>query len=171
MEELVTTLNADQLSGLLTGGILGVILGGLATIGFIIWCATSILNIVGCWKIYNKLGEPGWKCLIPFYNSWVQYKYTWNPKMAIPAWVLPLCGNLIMQFVEEGSVPALLSSVLSLAGWIITVIGYHKLSKAFGKGAGFTVGMVVMPSIFMAILGLGKSQYIGNTSNTGTTVE
>lgn len=51
------------------GRIEGVILGGLATVGMLIWIVISILNIIGCWKIYSKFGEPGWKCLIPFYNT------------------------------------------------------------------------------------------------------
>ena len=59
MEELMSTLNVDQLSGLLAGGVLGMFVGGF----FVLQIGYYILNIIGCWKIYNKLGEPGWKCL------------------------------------------------------------------------------------------------------------
>ena len=166
MEELLTTLNVDQLSGLMTGGILGVVLGGLATIGFLVWIAISVLTIIGGWKVYNKFGEPGWKCLIPVYGTWVQYKYVWKPQMAIVVWVLSFGGDLLMRLFESGSLMWSVCSIVSTVGWIISIIGYHKLSKSFGKGVGYTIGMVFFPSIFMIILGLGKSQYIGNTSET-----
>lgn len=162
--DLMTTLNVDQLSGLMAGGILGVILGGLATIGTIVWIVVSVLNIIGCWKIYNKFGEPGWKCLIPVYGTWVQYQYTWKPQMAIVVWALGFGGDLLVSLMAEGSVLYYVFGIISVVGWIISVIGYHKLSKAFGKGVGYTIGMVLFPSIFMTILGLGKSQYVGNPS-------
>jgi len=38
---------------------------------------------------------------------------------------------------------------------------YHGLSKSFGKGAGFTVGLVLLGFIFVPILGFGRAQYIG----------
>lgn len=156
--------NADQLSGLMVGGILGAVLGGLATIGVILQLAYTIANVVGRWKVYNKLGEPGWKCLIPFYGTWVEYKYTWKPQMAIWVWVLSFGGELLMAFFEQYSPLWYVFSIVSIVGWVISIIGYHKLSKAFGKGAGFTVGMVLATGIFQIILGFGKSQYIGNTA-------
>ena len=164
MEELLTTFNVDQLSGLMVGGVLGAVLGGLAVVGFIFEIAFAVLTVIGCWKIYGKFGEPGWKCLIPFYGTWVEYKYTWKPKMAILVWVLAFGGELLMNFFEGGSLMWAVFGIISIVGWVISIIGYHKLSKAFGHGAGFTVGMVLLPSIFQIILGFGKSQYIGNTS-------
>lgn len=164
MEELLTVLNVDQFSGLIVGGVLGIVLGGLATVGAIVWAVIAVLNIIGCWKIYTKFGEPGWKCLIPFYNTWVEYKYTWNPKMAILIWVLSMGSEVVMQIVGNESVLFNVFGLISFVGWGISIVGYHKLSKSFGKGVGFTIGMVLMPSIFLTILGLGKSQYIGNTS-------
>ena len=64
--EGLEALNADQLSGLMVGGVLGAALGGLAAIGLIIQIALLVVNLIGCWKVYQKFGEPGWKCLIPF---------------------------------------------------------------------------------------------------------
>ena len=33
------------------------------------------------------------------------------------------------------------------------------LAKAFGKGAGFTVGLILLNTIFIMILGFGSSSY------------
>lgn len=164
MDELFATMNVDQLSGLLTGGILGVVIGSLATVGILFSFVLNILTIIGSWKVYKKFGEPGWKCLIPFYNTWVEYGYTWKPVMAIPVWGLSIGAELLSQFIDENSGWMILVGILTLAGWVISIIGFHKRSKAFGYGAGFTVGQVIFTSIFTIILGFGKSQYLGNTT-------
>lgn len=35
----------------------------------------SIFFIICTWIIFKKMGEPGWKCLIPIYNGWVSCKH------------------------------------------------------------------------------------------------
>ena len=40
-----------------------------------------------------------------------------------------------------------------------------KLAKAFVKSSGFTVGLILLPSIFYLILGFGKSEYVGTQEN------
>lgn len=163
MEELLNAgITVDQLSALMAGGLLGVIFT-LGAIGGILSLIYNVLSIVGSWKIYKKFGEPGWKCIIPFYNVWVEYKYTWNTKMAIWNIALSFGGGLIMQIAAEGNALWYLGFVAFLVGWIISIKGYQKLSKAFGKGTGFTVGLVLMTGLFEIILGFGKSEYVGNS--------
>ena len=161
-EEMTTMFNADQLSGLMAGGILGIFLGGM----FVLQIALEILQIIGGWKVFNKFGEPGWKAIIPFYNFYVEYKYTWKPMMALPVFILGIGGGIAMQCVAEGSALQMIFSLAFLVGWILSLVGFHKLSKAFGKGIGFTIGMVLLPGIFRIILGFGKAQYVGNSSVT-----
>lgn len=166
--DYVSTWSPEQLNVLAAGGIFGAVLGSIVTVGvlfsvlqFIYW----ILQIIGCWKIFGKFGEPGWKSIIPFYNTWTEYKYIWNTKMAIWMWVFSIVGNFMMdQFAETNVALCWIGIILSLAGWIITLIGYNKLSKAFGHGAGYTIGLILFPGLFQIILGFGKSQYIGNTT-------
>ena len=157
-------LNVDQLSGLMAGGVLGYVLGGIATIGTILSLAYWVLQVIGRWKIYGKFGEPGWKSIIPFYNTWVEYKYTWSTTMAVVVWVIALVGGVLVQLAEPGSVLSIIASLCTIAAWVIQVMGYYRLSRAFGHGAGYTVGMVLVPGIFQIILGFGQSQYIGNSS-------
>ncbi|MGM0649448.1 MAG: DUF5684 domain-containing protein [Bacteroidota bacterium] len=40
--------------------------------------------------------------------------------------------------------------------WMLNMI-----SLSFGKGAGFTVGLLLLPIIFVPVLGLGPAKYVG----------
>lgn len=40
-----------------------------------------VLQVIAYWKIFEKAGEPGWKAIIPFYNTYTQYKFTWNANL------------------------------------------------------------------------------------------
>ena len=148
--------NVDQISGMLAGGILAV-----GAMGSVISLVMSILTIIGGWKMFRKFGEPGWKAIIPFYNTWVEYRYTWKAVMAIPVIVLGFGGGILMKIAEAGSALQIIASLVFLAGWVLTIITYYKRCKAFGHGIGFTIGHVIAPGILTIILGFGKSQYIG----------
>lgn len=154
-------LSVDMLSGILVGGILAVFAFGQIS-SFVM----AILEIIGGWKLFNKFGEPGWKAIIPFYNYYVEYKYTWKPIMALPVTILGIGCGVAMEYAAEGSALQMVLSLAFLVGWVFSIVGFHKLSKAFGKGIGFTIGMVLFPGIFRMILGFGKAQYVGNTSVT-----
>lgn len=39
------------------------------------------------------------------------------------------------------------------------------LSKSFGKSEGFTIGILLLPIIFLPILAFGSAQYIGPYGN------
>ena len=98
------------------------------------------------WKIFSKSGEAGWKSLIPIYNCVILFKIS-----GLSPWLIL----------------AYLASVIPFVGWIvvlvISILQANGLSKSFGKSTGFTVGLVLLPSIFYLILGFGNSEYIGTT--------
>lgn len=51
-----------------------------------------------------------------------------------------------------------------IAAMVLSIVFYHKLSKAFGHGIGFTLGLIFLNPIFMLILAFGGSQYVGNNA-------
>ncbi|MCC8141280.1 MAG: DUF5684 domain-containing protein [Lachnospiraceae bacterium] len=70
--------------------------------------------------------------------------------------------------VEEGIdlegamlVVLIIGIVLMIIGIIIGIMMLHKVSKAFGHGAGYTVLLIIVPFIMYPVLGFGKSEYIG----------
>lgn len=48
-----------------------------------------------------------------------------------------------------------------IAAIVLSIIQCIRLSKAFGKGVGFTFGLIFLSPIFLLILGFGNDKYIG----------
>ena len=103
-----------------------------------------ILVIVGWWRVFEKAGEAGWKSIVPILNAYTLYKISWGN-----GWLFLL--NLL------GLIPI----VGGIAAFIINIVTCVKLGKSYGKGTGFIIGLVLLPSIFMIILGFDDSSYLG----------
>lgn len=132
----------------------------LASIGTIVILAVGwyVLLAIAYWKIFEKAGEPGWKALIPFYNTYSQYKFTWNPNMFWIVLVFSLLGGVLGS--TEGAL-SYVGTLFTLASAIVNIIAANKLSKAFGHGVGFTIGLFFLNPIFMLILAFSSDEYIG----------
>ena len=55
----------------------------------------------------------------------------------------------------------LLLFLIPFVNFVIAIIVTVDISKRFGKGVGFAIGMVLLPFIFWPILGFGSAQYQG----------
>jgi hypothetical protein len=110
---------------------------GILAVFVIIYLAIIIFMIASLWKIYSKAGQPGWACIVPIYNILVLLKVAGKPWW----WILLMC--------------------IPIVNFVILIMVYHGISVNFGKDAGFTIGLILLPIIFIPILGFGKAQYIG----------
>lgn len=104
-------------------------------IGFFVFLIVFI--IASEWKVFEKAGQPGWAVLIPFYNFYILLKIVGKPEW----WLLLL-------FVP-------------IVNIVIGIYVVHLLSKSFGQGLGFTLGLIILSFIFYPILGFGDAEYIG----------
>lgn len=119
------------------GAAFGSMIVGITLFSLVIY----VLSIIAMWRIFTKANKPGWASLIPVYNMVVLFQIVgMNP------WLLLL---FIIPFVNF------------IAAVVLMIMLSIKLAKAFGKGTGFAVGLIFLNSIFMLILGLGNSEYIG----------
>lgn len=131
----------------------------------IVW---YVFQVIANWKIFNKYGEPGWKAIIPIYNTYIRYKATWNVKMFLVNIVLAVLAGLQTLGVDTAAaghtvtVPSTIAGIASVGLVVLDIMGKNKLSKAFGHGNGFTVGLFFLDPIFKLILGFGSSKYLGN---------
>ena len=143
--------------------------------------ALCIVSIVALWKIYKKAGEHGWACLVPFYNSYVFYRMTWGngwmfllPTVLIFGYVFGLVFLMLSGFAGEATLTIIMTILAigcGIASIVINIVTLHKLSKSFGHGVGFTLGLLFLSVIFYIILGFGSSQYVGPSSKHDNAIE
>lgn len=123
-----------------------------------------VLTLVSNWKVFVKYGEPGWKGLIPFYSIYVECQKVWT---TTAGWVIIGVTVLygILESVLKSSTSTLLSVLSIVAGIAIIVLDImmnNRKAKAFGKGIGMTIVLVLFPFIGNLVLGLGSAEYLGN---------
>lgn len=129
--------------------------------------AWYILCVIGAWKMFIKAGEAGWKALIPIYNMYIVFKFSWETTYF---WVwlgLSVVAALLAGY-SYGSAAGLLyyaSWVLGFVQLLITCNVAFRLSGAFGHGIWFALGLYFFPFIFTMILGFGSSKYVGKNVN------
>ena len=116
----------------------------------------AILVIVAMWKIFQKAGEPGWKAIIPFYNSYTMYKIVWDTKFFWINFGLGVLTGIINLLPPL----AFIGYIVSIATFVIEVMLLNKLAKSFGHGTGFTIGLIFLPYVFFLILGFGSDEFI-----------
>ena len=138
----------------------GAMLGGATAVIAVIAVVYYIICVIANWKIFTKAGEAGWKSIIPFYNAWVEYKFTWDVRVFFVALVLAIVVGLGQAITNP--VFAVIAGLASIGVLVLNIMENYKLSKCFGHGAGFTVGLLFLPFIFRLILAFGNSQYVGH---------
>lgn len=106
-----------------------------------IWGILVILQIIGLWKVFEKAGKPGWAAIIPIYNAIVLLQVVGRPWWYLLLLLIP-CANIVFMI------------------WGIILIN-NLLSKSFGQGVGFTLGLIFLSFIFVPILGFGDYTYLG----------
>ena len=110
----------------------------------LIYLAVVVLLIASYWVVFTKASQPGWACLIPFYNLWVILKIVGRPGWWLILFFIPIV-NIVM--------------------WIIVAID---LSHSFGKGGGFAAGLIFLWFIFVPILAFGDATYQGPAASGGS---
>lgn len=123
------------------------ITGGLMVVYGILGCVIGVLGIIAMWKIFTKAGKPGWAAIIPVYNMVVLYQ------------IVGL--NPLLLLILIGSIIPFVNFLVVIAFFVLNIISSIKLSKVFGKGTGFAVGLIFLPFIFQLILAFDKSEYVG----------
>jgi hypothetical protein len=120
---------------------------------FILYVALYFIFTLGVYGTYKKAGpngDPAWSAFVPIYNFIIMLKVAgrplwWGWFLLLP--IIPFLG--------------------SLALLVISIIVLHDVSKSFGHGGGFTVGLVLLSVVFWYILWLGKSVYRGPAGPAG----
>lgn len=135
------------------------LLGGIYLIFALVWW---ILQIIANWNIFTKAGEAGWKSLIPIYGDYVSYKIAWQTSYFWLSFILGIVASYVSSAnLNESMFLTVIATLLRIVIAVINIIYYVKLSKAFGHGIGFAIGLILLQPIFLLILGFGSDQYYG----------
>jgi hypothetical protein len=87
--------------------------------------------------VFQKADEPGIAAFIPIWNLLVLLKIVGRPWWWLILYIIPIVGL------------------------IVAIVVLYDLAKSFGHGVGFTIGLVLLSWIFLLILWLGGSRYLG----------
>jgi hypothetical protein len=120
---------------------LAILATGTIMFAMLLLFGVLVLMIVSMWKIFTKAGEEGWKSIIPFYNLWVMLE------------ISGMSGLLML-------------TILIPPVWlVISIFMLYKLSTVFGKGIGYTLGLIFLAPIFFPMLAFGSATYTKPTKN------
>jgi len=106
------------------------------TAGTILYVAILLLLIVSLWITVSKAGRPGVSQIIPIWNIIELVRIAGKPLW----WVI-----LIL--------------LIPIVNIVMLIMVLNGISKAFGKGTGFTVGLIFLSFIFFPILAFGDAKY------------
>lgn len=104
--------------------------------GLFIGLIVAVLMIAGLWMMFTKAGRPGWAAIIPIYNVYVMLKVAGMSGWWLIAFFVPFVNFFVGLYL------------------------YWQLSKAYGHGFGYWLGMIFLPLIFFPLIGFGSSQYM-----------
>jgi hypothetical protein len=134
-------------------------LGALIFLGMAYVIIRYLMHAIGLCTMYRKAGVAPWKAFIPVYNTYNNYKLSWNGKLFFLAAALNI-ASIVLGVFTEGAM-AFVSMAASI-GLIYMVVKQNiKMAKLFGKGAGTGIALIFFPGITSLILGLGKAEFQG----------
>lgn len=109
--------------------------GVVGLIFILVYLVVVLFLLTAMWKMFTKAGKPGWACIIPIYNLVVLIEIAGKP-----LWWIVL---LFIPFVN----------------FVVAILINLALAERFGKGGGFAVGLILLPIVFVPILGFGSATY------------
>ncbi|WP_208711323.1 DUF5684 domain-containing protein [Sinomonas sp. R1AF57] len=118
-------------------------------ISAVIGLAVAGLLLMG---IFTKAGRPAWEAYVPFYNQYVLITHivgrpTW--------WFWAILGGSLLSAIP------FLGFLIAIGVFVLWIFVMNDLSKSFAKDTAWTVGLVLLPIVFLPLLGYGQYQYFG----------
>lgn len=132
----------------------------LSVLAILIW----LLPVAGKWKVYGKLGMPGWYSIIPVYADYKLCERVHrgdDTRTFLMAYLIVLICSWAFCWVDTVGV------LLALAQLVMYIIVLNDMSQAFGKETGYTIGLAIFGFVFWTMLGFGASEAVDLDSDEG----
>lgn len=117
------------------------------------------------WRLFQKAGEPGWKCLIPIYNLYIYWKIGWKVSRFWIWFFSTAIGSIIIIILtltlkENSIIPVIVVSVLwGIYAFYLQIRMSIVMAHRFKKSAAFGIFLLFLLPIGNLILGYGKADY------------
>lgn len=122
---------------------------------FVLLLFIGFLPIAGKWKVYGKLGMPGWYSIVPVYADYklCERVHRGNGTRTFSmAYLIVLICSWAFCWIDT------LGWVLALVQLVMNIIVLNDLSHAFGKETGYTIGLAIFGFVFWTMLGFGSRE-------------
>lgn len=135
----------------------------------------------GLQKIFEKMGEKGWKAFIPIYNIYVLSEHIWERKLFFAYLILSVLSTA-RGFIPELDILDIITNpiwfLLAFVGIFIVIsviildfMLCAAVSREFGRKIGTTIGLFFLNFVFIPILGYGEAEYAGAPDDTNDAEE
>lgn len=129
---------------------------------FVLLLFIGFLPIAGKWKVYGKLGMPGWYSIVPVYADYKLCERVYRgdgSKTFSMAYLIVLICSWVFCWVDTVGI------LLALVQLVMNIIVLNDLSHAFGKETGYTIGLAIFGFVFWTMLGFGASEPVDLDGN------
>lgn len=129
-----------------------------------VWTVPLIIQIICYYKILGKMGKRKYFAIIPILGDmemstdlFRNMRSFWRPA------AITIAMFLTSRYLGMDNMYSIIMSMVALVVYGVFLIRlYSRLAKQFGRGRIFALGLILMPIIFLFILGFGKRNvYLG----------
>lgn len=107
----------------------------IMVIFYILMFAAAIVELIGMWKAFEKMGKKGYEALIPCHSTVVILEKANMPMWYFFLMLIPVCNLVFL------------------------ILACIEIAKKFGKTTGFGVLLALFGFVCWPILGFGKATY------------
>lgn len=133
---------------------------GLALVLIPVILAAWVVQLIAQWRLVNKMGGRGWSQVVPVYASWELASSAGCERAKCVVYTalaaLETLGVACAYAFDTDNL-----ALAALAMLVMHVIVMNSVAERFGKGKGFTAGLVLLPVVFVGILGFGQAEPVG----------
>ena len=128
----------------------------------LVWIVPLAIQIVSYIRILKKMGKRPYLGIIPVLGEWEMSHdlFRWM-RTFWRAVIITVCLYATARWLGEGEYALILKLAIFVVYGVFLVRLYWNLGKQFGKNAGFRIGLIILPVIFLPVLAFGKSEYLG----------
>ena len=110
--------------------------GAMVVLLLLVYLGVFVALLVGYWKVFQKIGLPGWMGIVPFVNVYMLFKARGQrePVVWLILFLIP-CINII-------------------AAWFLA----NDTAELFDKELGWKIFLFLLPGVAHLVLGFGSAQ-------------